>query len=61
MPLFNVMGYKTKQYQTTVSANDSHNAYDIAQKRESIDWEIVDSDESVEITDVTEVDNEFGI
>jgi hypothetical protein len=55
------MGYKTKQYQTTVSANDSHNAYDIAQKRESIDWEIVDSDESVEITDVTEVDNEFGI
>ena len=55
MPLFNVTGYKTKEYSTIVSAVDSHNAYDIAQKRESIDWEIINSDESVEITDVMEV------
>ena len=56
--MFRVIGMRTNTYYTDVSAEDSKQAYDIAEKRESLDWNKIESDNVIEIVEVLEEEDE---
>lgn len=54
MKLFKVRGTRTQYFEMTVTAKDKYKAYDIAAKKNTIDWTEIETDEVIEPFDVEE-------
>jgi len=54
MPSYKVYGSKVTSFYTVVAASNPTEAYEIANARESLDWDEVETDNVIEITDVIE-------
>ena len=52
MPIYKVYGDKVHSYYTNVSASDPDQAYDIAKLRSALEWNEVENDEVIEISEV---------
>lgn len=57
MPKFRVLGSLNKLFYMDVEANDKLEAYDIAEAKPAVDWFEIETDNEIEIVEVTEDDN----
>lgn len=58
MKLFRVIGMRTESFYTDVSAEDSKQAYDIANSRQTNEWDPIETDNIIEIVEVLEEEQE---
>jgi hypothetical protein len=58
MPKFRVLGEKPMMYWTVVDAKDSYEAYDKADKLNSVDWIEIETDNTIEPVDIYQEEEE---